>query len=109
MPPSEFERELQRLEVELKRLEAEYTMFFAGRLPRAPLETRSRVQALVTQYDRRRIDNTGQRFRFATIQARFASLTDLWDRGLRAREDGRAGPFAQKRTPPPGTIKSEDD
>ena len=51
-PPSEFERELQRLEVELKRLEAEYTMFFAGRLPRPPWETRSRVEALVKQYDR---------------------------------------------------------
>jgi hypothetical protein len=33
---SEFERELQLLEVELKRLEAEYNMFFAGRLPRCP-------------------------------------------------------------------------
>jgi hypothetical protein len=107
MPPSEFERQLQRLEADLKRLEAEYNMFFAGRLPRAPLETRSRVQALVTQYDRRHVDNTGERFRFATIQARYAALTDLWDRGLRAREDGRAGPFAQKRTLP-ATIKREE-
>jgi len=105
---SEFEQELQRLEVDLKRLEADYTKFFAGRLPRPPLATRSRVQALVTQYDRRHIQNTSERFRFATIQARFASLTDLWDRVLRAREDGRAGgPLAQPRTPGT-TIKNED-
>ncbi len=41
MPPpkSDFERELQMLEVELRRLEAEYNMFFAGRLPRLPWET----------------------------------------------------------------------
>ena len=108
MAPSEFKRELQRLEVDLKRLEAEYNVFFPSQLPQPPLETRSRVQALVTQYDRRRIDNTGERFRFATIQARFASLTDLWDRGLRGREDGRAGPFAQEAYTP-GAIKSEDD
>ena len=31
------------LEAELKRLEAEYNMFFAGRLPRPPWETRARV------------------------------------------------------------------
>jgi hypothetical protein len=108
MPPSEFERELQRLEIELKRLEAEYTMFFAGRLPRAPLETRRRVQTLVTQYDRRYIDNTGERFRFATLQSRFASLTDLWDRGMRAREDGRTGPLAPKRARSANTITTED-
>jgi hypothetical protein len=107
MPASEFEQQLQRLEVELKRLEAEYNMFFAGRLPRVPVETRSRVQALVTQYDRRYVDNTGERFRFAMIQARYAALTDLWDRGLRAREDGRPGPFAQQRTPSAATKRKD--
>lgn len=40
--------------------------------------------------------NYGGRFRFHTLQARFATFVDLWDRGLRAREEGRAGPFAQK-------------
>jgi hypothetical protein len=99
--PSEFERELQRLEVELKRLETEYNQFFAGRLPRPPWETRGRVEALMKKHDRRYIQNTGERFRFSTIQARYATLVDLWDRGLRAREEGRAGPFAKKRTPSP--------
>src|SRR5215217_6184962 len=97
MPASEFERELQRLEVELKRLEAEYNMFFAGRLPRPPWETRTRVAALVKRLDRSRQGNYGDRFRFTTLQARFAAFVDLWDRGLRAREEGRAGPFVQPR------------
>jgi hypothetical protein len=93
---SEIERDLTRLEAELKRLEAEYNMFFSGRLPRPPWETRSRVEALVKQYDRAYIQNTGDRFRFSTMQSRFAAFVDLWDRGLRAREEGRPGPFAQK-------------
>ncbi len=38
------------------------------------------------------------RFRFQTLQARFQKFVELWDRGLRAREEGRPGPFAQ---PPP--------
>ncbi len=103
MPPhqSETERELQKLEAELKRLEAEYNMFFAGRLPKPPWETRKAVEAMVKQLDRAYIKNTGDRFRFVTLQTRYATFIDLWDRGLRAREEGRAGPFAQKRRPEP--------
>lgn len=101
MPPSETERDLQRLESELKRLEAEYNMFFAGRLPKPPWETRARVDALVKQYDRTPIRNTGERFRFESLQSRYASLVELWDRGLRSREEGRGGPFGQARADPP--------
>ncbi|HEY2906432.1 MAG TPA: MXAN_5187 C-terminal domain-containing protein [Vicinamibacterales bacterium] len=96
--PSQTERDLQRLESELKRLEAEYNMYFAGRLPKPPWETRARVQAIVKQFDRAFIRNTGDRFRFETLQSRYATFIDLWDRGLRAREEGRSGPFVQKKT-----------
>src|SRR5438105_8457601 len=86
-----------RLEAEMKRLEAEYNMFFSGRLPKPPWETRSRVDALVKQYDRAYIQNYGDRFRFTTLQSRYAAFIDLWDRGLRAREEGRAWPFSHQR------------
>ena len=95
--PTEIERGLQILEAELKRLEAEYNMYFAGRLPRPPWETRNRVDAIIKQYDRAYIQNYGDRFRFSTLQSRYAAFVDLWDRGLRAREEGRAGPFIHKR------------
>jgi hypothetical protein len=91
----DVDRELTTLEAELKRLEAEYNMFFAGRLPRPPWETRGRVEAHVKRIDRLRLMNTGDRFRFEMIQTRFQTFIDLWDRGLRSREEGRAGPFAQ--------------
>jgi hypothetical protein len=97
VPPSTIDRDLTRLEADLKQLEAEYNMFFSGRLPKPPWETRSRVEALVKQLDRGHIPNTGDRFRFSTVQSRYATFIDLWDRGLRAREEGRPGPFAQKR------------
>lgn len=106
---NEIERELQILEVELRKLEGEYNMYFAGRLPRPPWETRSRVEGLVKKLDRSYIQNYGDRFRFSTLQSRFAAFIDLWDRGLRAREEGRPGPFSRKpaataRTP----AKAED-
>jgi len=95
---SEVQRDLQTLEVELKRLEAEYNMFFSGRAPRPPLETRGRVAAIVKRWDRSHIDTAVDRFRFQTLQSRFAKFVDLWDRGQRSREEGRPGPFA---LPPP--------
>ena len=97
---SEHEREVQVLEAELKRLEAEYNMFFAGRLPRPPWETRTRVTGMFKKFDRMQntINNYAVKFRFQTLQSRFTSQLDLWDRGLRSREEGRAGPFAQPKT-----------
>jgi hypothetical protein len=86
---SEFDQEMMKLEAEIKRLEAEYNMFFAGRLPRLPWETRTRVEALVKRYDRMNIVNTAERFRFGTLQARFAKFCELWERSLKAREEGR--------------------
>jgi hypothetical protein len=98
------------LESELRRLEAEYHMFFAGRLPRPPWETRNRVDALMKQMDRQHLSNYADRFRFNTLQTRFSKFLDLWDRGLRAREEGRRGPFAQpKSAPAAATPPSADD
>src|SRR5919109_4100302 len=91
----DIQHDLQAVAADLKRLEAEYNMFFAGRLPRPPWETRGRVEAVIKRWDRGYIQGTGDRFRFETLQSRFQALADLWDRGLRAREEGRPGPFAQ--------------
>jgi hypothetical protein len=93
--PSDIDQELTLLESEIKKLEAQYNMFFAGRLPRPPWESRKRVEILVRRLDRLHIANYGQRFKFTTLQSRFSTSIDLWDRGLRAREEGRPGPFSQ--------------
>ena len=97
---SEHEREVQLLETELKRLEGEYNMYFGGRLPRPPWETRTRVTGMFKKFDRiqNTITNYALKFRFQTLQSRLTSQLDLWDRGLRSREEGRAGPFAQPKT-----------
>jgi hypothetical protein len=92
---SDVERDLQKLETGLKNLEAQYNMFFSGRLPKPPWEARGAVEALVKRYDRGYIQTYGDRFRFQTLQSRWQALIDLWDKGLRAREEGRPGPFAQ--------------
>ena len=107
---SDVQKDLQALAAGLKQLEAEYNMFFAGRLPRPPWETRSRVEALVKRWDRGYIQSAADRFQFETLQRRFQTFIDLWDRGLRAREEGRPGPFAQRKPDEPKKTpaKAED-
>ena len=97
MPPpsNETDRELQHLESELKRLEAEYNMYFAGRLPRPPWETRKQVEGIVKRLDRAHISNYGDRFRFTTLQARYSKFIELWDKALRAKEEGRPNPLVR--------------
>jgi hypothetical protein len=90
---TDFERDVRLLEVELRKLEREYNMFFAGQLPRPPWEARSRVESLIRKYERFHIQGFADRFRFRTLQSRYATFADLWDRGLRAKEEGRPGPF----------------
>ena len=98
---TELQKDLTTLAADLKRLEAEYNMFFAGRLPRPPWETRGRVEAMVKRHGRAHITGTADRFRFEMLQSRFQKMIEVWDRGLRAREDGRPGPFAKPRPQAP--------
>ncbi len=97
---SEFEQEMRQLDAEMKRLEAEYNMFFAGRLPRLPWETRARVDALVARYDRMALSNTAQRFRFSTLQARYTAFCELWARALKRKEEGRPAPRGTRAADP---------
>jgi len=106
---TDLQKDLVTLAAEIKRLEAEYNMFFAGRLPRPPWETRGRVEAMFKRHDRGYITSTADRFRFEMLQSRFQKMIEVWDRGLRAREDGRPGPFAKPRPQAPPPPRPEAD
>jgi hypothetical protein len=92
---TELEQPLQLIENTLRRLETEYTMYFAGQLPRPPLDARRRLETMIGQLDRSAIANPVDRFRLGTLQSRYVTLGELWDRGLKAREEGRPGPFSK--------------
>lgn len=91
-PTTEFDRQLRELEAEIKRLEVEYNLFFAGRLAKLPWDTRARVEGLVKRYDRMAIQNTAERFRFQGLQSRYSAFCELWERNLKTREGGRSAP-----------------
>jgi hypothetical protein len=95
---TDIQKDLTDLTANIKRLEAEYNMFFAGRLPRPPWETRNRVDAMIKRYDGGQLTSTADRFRFEMLQTRFQKMLEVWDRGMRAREEGRSGPFNPQRS-----------
>jgi hypothetical protein len=103
MPPqkTEWDKQMQFLEAEIRRLEAEFNMFFAGRLPRPPWETKTRVAALVKRHDQSYIRNTADRFRFETLQNRYQKFIDLCDRQLTNRELGRPMLGTRRAAPEP--------
>jgi hypothetical protein len=84
-------------------------MYFAGRLPRPPVETRTRVDAscggsiACTSATRAR-DSASP-----TLQSRFAKLVELWESHDAVREEGRggAGPKVRRRDAPPATGGSD--
>src|ERR671915_393907 len=106
--PTDLQKDLLTLAADIKRLEAEYNMFFAGRLPRPPWETRGRVEAMIKRWDRGHITGTADRFRFEMLQSRYQTMVDVWDRGLRAREEGRPGPFARPASKKPARPDPAD-
>ncbi len=64
---------------------------------------------MIKRWDRGYIQSAADRFQFDSLQRRFQTFIDLWDRGLRAREEGRPGPFAlpPPKAPPPRTREPE--
>jgi hypothetical protein len=76
-------------------------MFFAGRLPRPPWETRAKVAALVKRHDQSFIRNTADRFRFESLQNRHAKFLELWERQMMNRELGRPIPGGRRSSEPP--------
>jgi hypothetical protein len=55
---------------------------------------------MMKRFDRMHIQNTGDRFRFQTIQSRWAAFTELWERQLNARETGRRPGWGRPGAPP---------
>jgi hypothetical protein len=97
--PTDLERDLNGLEAALRRLENEYNMYFGGQVPRPPWESRRRVETLLRRFDRAYIQGAVDRFRLSTLQSRFSTFAELWDRAMRAREEGRPGPFSRAGRP----------
>jgi hypothetical protein len=85
----EVVEDLQLLDVKLKMLRNEYEQYFMGSRQREPSLLRGEVQKMVSYYANVPIRNTGYRFKFNNLRARFFAFRRHWDRILREIEEGR--------------------
>jgi hypothetical protein len=102
-----IENELAVIERGLKVLHVEYERFFTGDLKRPPADTRRRVEELLKRLSTVNVERGAERFRLQNLQGRFNALTELWEKRLRTRDEGRtvAGRVtAPRREPAPAAA-----
>lgn len=84
-----IEEDLLLLDNRIKQLRNEYEQYFLGGRKREPYLLRQDVTKMVAYYANMPIQNTGYRFKFNNLRARFFTLRRQWDLTLRKIEEGR--------------------
>lgn len=87
-----IERELNDLERGITSLKIEYERFFGGELRRAPFQSRRSIEETLRRLGNAEIEKAAERFRLQSIQSRYNSFAELWEKRLQAREEGHTGP-----------------
>jgi hypothetical protein len=100
-----LQEDLDRLDVAIRQLQVKWDLFFNGAERKPPTELQTQVETLVRRYANAEIRNNGERFRYQGLSARFTSFNELWQKRLRAREEGKVfglhGLRADQLPPPP--------
>jgi hypothetical protein len=85
---TDIEEDLVLLDNRLKQLRLEYEQYFLGARKREPQLLRGDVQKIISYYANVPIRNTGHRFKFNNLRARFFAFKRHWDETQRRIEDG---------------------
>lgn len=91
---SGLERALDRLEVDLRKLQIDFERFFNGALPTPPEDFRLSLQDRLRFLREAKSQTSADRFRLGGLEARFNSYSELFHRRLRDREEGRVAGLA---------------
>ncbi len=102
MSSTNFERDLRILEEALRRLNSEYDAFLYGSAAKPPVQNRKAVEEMFRRLNALESMASAERYRFSTLQGRYAILTDRWDRLQGEKEAGRRpGLYGHFREAPP--------
>jgi len=83
-----IDEELNQLDDSLRRLKIEYDIFFGGGSKKAPADLEWRVQSLLKKYSDSQRMSVAQRFRYNSIQQKYAIFSDLWRQKSKIKEEG---------------------
>ena len=105
MSSSNVERDLRTLEEALRRLNAEYDAFLYGSTSKPPIQNRKAVEEMFRRLNALDSLPAAERYRFTTLQGRYAILIERWERLQGEKESGRRpglyGHFQGAGGPPP--------
>lgn len=88
IPLSGVEADIGRLDVAIRQLKIQYDMFFAGALPREPVELRAEVDKIIRRHTYTPFHKYAHRFHFNALVSRYNSLSELWGKTTRTLEEG---------------------
>ena len=106
-----FEEDLGEIEGNIRRLGVEWDKFFGGIEKKPPNDLKAKVEALFRRTANIEIKNNTERFRYQNLTAKYNTLSELWAKRLRAREEGKVfGVHGLKADilppPPPATARA---
>lgn len=81
--------DLGDIEQGIRKLQVEWEKFFGGVERRPPNDLRTRIENLLRRYAGAEMRNATERFRYQTLTARYNTFNELWNKRLRAIEEGR--------------------
>ncbi|MGH7784699.1 MAG: hypothetical protein ACREO5_12765 [Candidatus Binatia bacterium] len=82
---AETDKQLGRLEEDIRKLKIDFDIYFNGATKRPPLEARARLEAHIKRVMDNRNLTFAQRYFLISLVARFTSYRELWRRALKAR------------------------
>jgi hypothetical protein len=105
--------DLSALEKAFRQLQIEWDKYFSGIERKPPNELRARVEGMLRRWAYEEIRNNTERFRYQTFTAKYNTFSELWNKKLRAREEGKAfgvhGLKAEILPPPPPPAPAEHE
>lgn len=96
---------IERLSDDLDAFRVEFEKFFAGGRHTPPEELREKIRAALRRLRADPMSQLADTFRIAQLEARFNSFSELYNRRIREREEGRPA----HRPPAPAPVSSEPD
>jgi hypothetical protein len=89
---SPIEEGLGHIEVEIRQLKVQYDMYFSGVIPRQPFELRKDVETMLKTLGNTPMQRFVDRYRYNALASKYQTMVELWNKMIRAKEEGRLRP-----------------
>lgn len=80
-----LDKQISRLDDDIRRLKIDFDIYFNGNAKRPPLEARARLESMIKRVSDNRGLSYAQRYQLNSLISRFTSYRELWRRGLKSR------------------------